>query len=323
MSRTGSEFPLLNRIVVLVMCGGLLIGLISALIVSPKFRQQLDLTMGFVYCVFALMACGGIRLSLFWQNRTPEELEEEAALPTGDQPRISDHALVCRFSSLSGPAAVFVDPEQSQIHFQNCHVPRKLVASAQPWFSCPISDLKGAHVFRYRSESLTIVTATGKALIPAGGANYAQLRQTMEDLVPATQPGFSTDHPMMGMVYLAGALAGIFAGVLLTPNNANDSTMGLFVLAGAFTGVISIHLLVLVADRKWKIGLAQPIGFGMLGSWIGLTVHRFVQPQVGWSIGSVFMIAGFLLGAVLGILKQTRQRRPQKKRSAVQKNGSD
>ena len=84
--------------------------------------------------------------------------------------------------------------------------------------------------------------------------------------MPYNQPGFSIDHPMMSMVYLAGAVFGLFAGWALTPNSASDSTLGLFVLCGAILGVATGHVLVLIADRNLKIGLTQPIGcvFGII-----------------------------------------------------------
>ena len=193
------------------------------------------------------------------------------------------------------------------IHFQNCHTPRKLLSSAQPWFSCPISDIKGLHVFRYRGESLTIVTAAGKALIPATSAGYEQLRQTLKQLVPRNEHGFSSDHPMMGMAYLAGALLGLFAGVMLTPKNANDSTLGVFAVVGSALGVVFIYLLVVLAERRFKIGLAQPIGFAMAGTFAGLLLHNMLVRWVGWGTAIVFVVVGAVIGFLFGIFKQTRE----------------
>jgi membrane associated rhomboid family serine protease len=135
------------------------------------------------------------------------------------------------------------------------------------------------------------------------------LRQTLKQLVPRNESGFSSDHPMMGMVYVAGALLGLFAGVMLTPKNANDSTLGLFAVAGAVSGVVLLYLLVWVSDRHLKIGLAQPIGFAMCGAFAGLLSHSMLRPLVGWEAAMAFLAAGAVIGCLFGIFKVTREQR--------------
>ena len=58
-------------------------------------------------------------------------------------PRFSDEALVCRCAGWMGkPVSVIVDRAKGMIHFQNCFTLRKFLAvSAEPWFSCPLSEL--------------------------------------------------------------------------------------------------------------------------------------------------------------------------------------
>jgi hypothetical protein len=309
MNNAHTSFPLFNRIVVFVTSGGLLVGLAVAF-ASPKFRNDLDLVNGFILMVFAVMAGFGCWISLFWKERTPEELKEEDAFPSVDRPNVPEDALASHFSMLTRSAAVFIDQNAGVLYFKNCHVPRKFVASAQPWFSCPVGDLKGVHVFRYRGESLTIVTASGKVLVPHTATDYSQLRQTLKELVPHSQSGFSSDHPMMGMVYLAGILIGLFAGVFLTPDNASNSTMGLFVLGGSILGSIGSHLFVSLGDRCLKIGMAQPIGFGMLGACIGLAASSLLRPAIGWNLEPtvVLILIGAIVGVLFGVIKQTRER---------------
>lgn len=311
-----NEFPLFNRIAILVMSSGFLIVLLIGL-ASPKFRNDLDVVNGFVFAVFAFFACFGVWVSLFWKNQTRQELEQDEAFISPEQPDIPDGALACRFSTGVKSASVSLDVDSGLIHFRDCHVPRRFLASAQPWFSCTLTDVKGVHVFRYRGESLTIVTAGGKALIPATATNYTELREMLDELVPFSQPGFSTDHPMMGMVYLAGALMGIFLGAFLTPRNSSDSTMGLFVLAGAVLGVVASYLLVFAGDRCLKTGLAQPIGFGMAGVCFGVALSSLLGRFIGWS--SVPMIALVLvcgaLGFVFGVRRQSREEIPSTRSS--------
>ena len=58
-------------------------------------------------------------------------------------PKFSDEALVCRCAGWMGkPVSVIVDRAKGMIHFQNCLTLRKFLAvSAEPWFSCPLSEL--------------------------------------------------------------------------------------------------------------------------------------------------------------------------------------
>ena len=112
---------------------------------------------------------------------------------------------------------------------------------------------------------------------------------------------------MMSMAYLAGALLGLFAGVMLTPKNANDSTLGLFAVVGAALGVVFIYLLVVLAERRFKIGLAQPIGFAMAGTFAGLLLHSMLVQWVGWGTAMVFVVVGAVIGFLFGIFKQTRE----------------
>jgi hypothetical protein len=161
-----------------------------------------------------------------------------------DRRTIPDDAIVCRFSNGRKPASIAVDIGGSVIHFKNCHVPRRFIASAQDCFSCPISHVTGVHRFIYRGESLTIVTTMGKALIPATAGNYVELREFLTKAVSVNEPGFSTDHPMMGMVYLVGGFVGGLFSVLLTPGNASESTLLVFILSGTILGVVGIHLLI-------------------------------------------------------------------------------
>lgn len=122
---------------------------------------------------------------------------------------IPNDAIVCPFFTGIKSASIAVDPGDAVIHFKNCHVPRGFLAIAQTWFSCPISEVRSVHRVLYRGKSLTIVTTTGNALIPATATNYLELREFLTVAVPTNQSGFSTDDPMMGLVFLAGAFVGL------------------------------------------------------------------------------------------------------------------
>lgn len=194
--------------------------------------------------------------------------------------------------------------------FHNCHTPRAFFATASEWFSCPLDQIQGAHVFRDHGESLTVVTLHGKALIVADGEGYTELRDTIRQLIPLTQPGFSTDHPSMGLVYLAGALLGVIAGFFLTPRAANDATLGLFVLCGAVLGTIVGYLVVWGGDRFLRTNLVLPIGFAVRGGGVGLVVSGSAGPWINWHIPSMIglIVTGAVVGGAIGVRKQARER---------------
>ncbi len=294
------------------MGGGLLLGILVGLTV-PGFRGEIDFATGFVLVVFAVISAGGLWLSVTWKDRTGSELAEENARDSFGQPEMSESARVFHFPVMSKAGAVYLDEEAGQIHFHNCHVPRRFLAAEEEWFSCPIDEVKGVHVFRYRGESLTVVTATGKVVIQDFGRDFAELRDLLKELVPGTTPGFSADHPMMSMVYLGGALAGLFGGVIATPRNATDATMGLFVLGGSFLGVAGVHAVVVIADRKLKVGLAQPLGFSVTGVCAGAALAQLLGPIAGWRMPVMLgaVIIGGMSGAAFGIWNQIGSHRNQ------------
>ncbi|MBL6705867.1 MAG: hypothetical protein ISQ06_07125 [Planctomycetaceae bacterium] len=310
MKQAQAGFPLFNRIVVFVLSLALVIGCPIAIVQAGR-KGELDAVTLFVFAVFFLIGCGCVWLSLFCRNRSPAQLAEEQSFPSAEQPDISQDALVYRFSNGVKSAAIHVDTVGRLIHFHNCHIPRQFLASAAEWFSCDVDDVQAAHVFRYRGESLTVVTSSGKALIPGISPGYAELRDTVKELVPFTRPGFSTDHPMMGVVYVCGALTGMATGFLLTPRNATDSTLGLIFLVGAALGVAGSYGLVRAADRSLKADLAQPIGFATVGAMIGLGIARALTPLIGWDVMPIAAIAslGTVAGAWFGVCKQSKERR--------------
>jgi hypothetical protein len=215
---------------------------------------------------------------------------------------VHDDVFVCRFSTGFKSAAVVVDARESVIHFENCHVPRKNFATASAKFSCPVSDIKAVHRFTYRGESLTIVTATGKALVPSTATNYGRLCEYLRKAVPVNAPGFSADDPRMGFVYVAGALIGLGGGVFLTPRNSSDFTLGMFVLVGTVLGVVGGHLLVRLGDRLAGVSLVPPFVGGVFGLILGFSVSKVVavatEGKVEWA--GELALAGTVLGVLLG-----------------------
>jgi hypothetical protein len=211
---------------------------------------------------------------------------------------------------LTKVASIIIDPRAGTIAFENCHVPRRFLATTQERFRCPISEVKAVHSFRYRGESLTIVTVEGKACVWSVATNYVQLRDWLRVAVPTASPGFATDHPAMGMVHVGGCIAGIFAVWYLTPSRASNEALGLFLLAGAVLGVFAGHSLVSLADRALGINLARPLGYGVIGATYSMALSGLLMLWSEWNLW--WMVApvavGFLAGALIGTLKRPRRR---------------
>jgi hypothetical protein len=308
MNRAPFVLPLFNRIVVFIgSC--FVVGSTVWMAILFASRRELNIVHGFLVVVFGGLGCFGVWLSLTWRDLTKEPDDGQSSRAHVVLP---PEAIVCRFPSLTKVASIIIDPRAGTIAFENCHVPRRFLATSQEWFRCPISEVKGVHSFRYRGESLTIVTAGGKACVGSLATNYEQLRDWLEEAVPTAAPGFATDHPATGMVHVGGGFAGIFAGWYLTPSTASNEALGLFLLAGAVLGVFASHLLVSLADRARGINLARPLGYGVIGA------KNIVMPLSGlfllWSLRSEWNVwwavapvaVGFLAGALIGTLKRPR-----------------
>ena len=300
MSNQRNDFPLFQRIVVAVMCllsGGTL----SFLVVRDIIQgNPPGLTQGFLLLAMFLMFCAGAWFALVFRSRNAAELAEAQLLEVHQEPHMSADVMVYRFANGLKSAAVFYDAAEQMVHFYNCHWERRLFSTADVWFSCPITQLKATHVFRHEgTESLTIITAAGKATIAQTGSEYTAFSEMMMMLVPVNEPGYATDHPMMPSVSLAGALAGLFLGWFATPPTATDEVLGVFVLGGACLGVASIYGLVFLAQRWLKVGLTQPLGYGMLGLVLGLMAANGLQLFVGWSFVMLLTLCG--IGALGGV----------------------
>jgi len=225
-----------------------------------------------------------------------------------DLPKIGPDPIWCRFTFQWRSRVVLVDRDAGLIEFRHCHVPRRFLARAQPSFLCSTTDIKAVHFtprFRNSPGGLTVVTTSGKAFIAETGSSFAELREWFAEAVPTNQPDFSTDNPMMGFVYLFGALVGLFAGVFLS-RNAGNTALVVATVFGATFGVIGSHLLVYVAGRVLKTDFAQLIGYGMIGITVGAVVSRAIGPLIGWNMAP--MAAIVLTGAFLGVMAGVKKR---------------
>ena len=195
MKHIGPQFPLVNRIAVFVMSCVVLATTVLGF-TMPSVRQSPDVVTGFVFVVFAAVGCGGIWLSLAWRPRTASDVEAGSRV---DRSAIPHDAITCRFptgfaNSKSG--AIIVDPKKGVIHFENCHVPRRFLAVAEPWFTCPLSDVRGVHRFRYRS----------KASLPFRlyQANHRAARGSARSRTSPSPPATGREHPPVSAMRHAG-----------------------------------------------------------------------------------------------------------------------
>jgi hypothetical protein len=104
-------------------------------------------------------------------------------LAEGGAPKFSSDALVCRYPGwMNKPVSVIVDNTAGTLHLQNCHYPEAfLPKKAQPWFSCPLNELREVRIekVKYRGsksvDALRIVTRSGSALILPDATDFKSL----------------------------------------------------------------------------------------------------------------------------------------------------
>lgn len=308
---SGIPFPLPNRIIVGISSLGL-IALAVYFTVEKAQQNQLNAVNIFLALAFGGLGVGGILLSVAWKNRSRSDIAEELDAESPAHPEIADDCVTYLYSTGLQPAAVYLDIEGNQIHFRNCLVPRRFLASAEEWSSCEITQLLAVYRFRYRGETLTIVTEHGKAVIPSGGEGYAELRDALMSTAPENDPRGSRDHPLVSTVYLGGILAGGVCGVLTTPQRAGGDTLGLFVLLGAIVGAVATFGVVQYAAQR-KIDVVRPAGFGVFGCLIGIflasTVLNPVFQQNGTAV-AVFLAFTALVGVIAGVVTQPQRNSP-------------
>jgi len=103
----------------------------------------------------------------------------------------------------------------------------------------------------------------------------------------------------MGLVYVLGALTGLFTGVYATPPQADPSTLSLFVIIGSVIGVTVAYLIVWIGDHWIQVNLAKHIGYLTLGGGAGLTLSELTAVLHG--INMMITITLMLIGALLGL----------------------
>ncbi len=301
------RFPIVNRAVVVLVCVVILVS-IAWTFASAKARAELDIVAGLLAVVFGGMACWGLWLTLTWRERPSAELDE---LDSVNFPPPSDDGIAYRYVTGTKSGAVLVDPQRETICFVNCHVPRRMLAVAEKQYTCPIDDIRAVHRFSDRwGESLTIITEAGKAIVLNKGEGFEDLWRLLKDLVPENAPGFATDDPRMGFVWVLGAIGGLFGGWYLTPERSGDTTLGLFLLCGAIFGVVGGHLLIKIIDRWFRVNVVKAIGYGTLGAIAGLGIGSSFMLTGRWPAQTVLWatLVGFILGAGLSRAGGLRER---------------
>lgn len=231
--------PLFNRIVLQVLSVGLLVGCLMAAFTAMRGPAGVQAGEVLLWIVFTALGCGGLGISVFWKNHSSQELRENASrtLPalstTADQ--VDDYC----FQFGQKAAAVRLDFGAKVIHFRNCHVERKFLAGAAELYTCALSEVRAVHRYRYRGDWLIVLTPHGKASIPKVDARFERLHAELTSVVPQTRTGYLSHHPLSGLIYLVGTLAGMAAGVGLTPQNFGDTGLVAMVLAGGSVGAVA------------------------------------------------------------------------------------
>ena len=219
---------------------------------------------------------------------------------------------------------VTADLKNKTVCFENCHTPRKLLATVESNFTCPISEILETHELTHKGRTtLTIVTSSGRALIPEGATNFRQMKDLLSGISKITPGGPAIDHPMMAFVYLLGALIGLAAGPLIVAGIGRlidpDFTLGstgliaLLMFLGAAVGVVVLWLTINTVDRVWSVSFVLPIGFGMLGVTVGLSLAGLIAPWIGWSglLSIALPLTGGAAGIAFGVFKEKKRKMDQ------------
>jgi len=168
--------------------------------------------------------------------------------------------------------AVIVNRAAGLVEFRHCHVPRQsmLFPKAQPDFACSISELRAVHFtprFKNNSAFLTVVTTTGKAIIPDTGTHFSTLREWFNEAVPGNDPKFATDNPLIVVAYvLVGTVCSFIAAFLA--EGVGIVVMCVAAVFGAILGVVATHFVVNVGGRS----LNTDITYGIYSILIGAPI---------------------------------------------------
>lgn len=290
--------------------GGLMIvmGVIVAATIGKSRTDVLGIgdLLGGTLALALGVGSGGAMIWLACRYRilSHEELE---ALDQTPLPALSDDSLICRFHDLSGRVRrVVVDFEAQRIYFQNCHTQRKFLALPQTEFCCSFADLVSVERYQYRSDTLTIVTTTGKADVLSTAVDYERLCSRLPHCLPEQRLVADVEHPLMGVLYVAGALGGLFVGLALTPSSASAGSTGLLMAAGAGCGIALARILVELINATTGRSVVAPLAGSIIGAGVGLLVGSVIVKSAmgsGWIAlipAAIGAAAGILLGLARG-----------------------
>ena len=175
---------------------------------------------------------------------------------TDKRPDIPTDAVSCQFRSSGKDIAIFVDTAAGLIHFQNSHVPRGFLTTADKWYSCGLKDVMRVHNTSEHKIGwcLTVITRVGAARIRKQHADYTELHDTLTHLVRRNDPGFLMHDPAIQavfgfIIFLCGCL-GMFLGWWALPDNATDLKLGIYVTIGVIFGITGSMLFYTLVDRS-------------------------------------------------------------------------
>lgn len=196
--------------------------------------------------------------------------------------------------------AVTVDRVSGIIEFRHCHVARQslVFARTQPYFACSTADLRAVHFtphFKNTLAFLTVVTTTGKAIVPDTGTHFATLRDWFTETVPTNDPEFATDNPLIAFAYVFVGMVSFFTAAFLS-EGAGNAVMFVAAVFGAVFGVIGTHLLVHFGGRLVR----TDITYGMIGIVPGLAISAALGLFIGWN--TALSVGIVLTGALIGVM---------------------
>ncbi len=152
---------------------------------------------------------------------------------------------------------------------------------------------------KFKSVTLTVVTATGKANIPSSATHSRQLREWFAEAVPNNDPAFAADNHMAVVVYIFVGVVSLFAAMHLT-ENAGNAAMAIAALVGAVLGVVGSYFLIYFGSRLLK----SDISYGLYGAIIGTMLGLAISVALG---GSMLTTAAIALGGAFLSVRAARK----------------
>ena len=139
--------------------------------------------------------------------------------------------------------------------------------------------------------------------------DYEILCARLPGCLPEQRAVVDVENPLMGILYVAAAVVGLFVGVAVTPRAASVGVMGLLMVVGAGCGVFLIRAAVVVFNAAARRSIVPALAGALV---VPAAVLALLGSGLGWAaeaagvgvknLGGLTILAVVALGSVLGFI---------------------